>query len=272
MRRTGFLAILMGCSLLSAATLLPQRSFANDVPVRFSEGLSRGFVVVSTETGQKIAEGESEQVANGGQVKSRLTIHFTDGSLYDDRAVFTQRKVFHLLTDHLIENGPSFKQPLEMTIDTPKDEVQVRYTNSHGTPKFLSRHMDLPEDVANGLIFTVVKDMDPHTSQTRLSYVAATPEPRLVYLIFKPMAEDVLYTDGAKRQALHYVMSIDITGVTGVIARVFGKKPKDTDLWVIDGEAPTFAASRGPLYNQGPIWQISLVSPTFSPGHTSETH
>jgi hypothetical protein len=39
---------------------------------------------------------------------SRVFFRFKDGSMYDDTAIFSQRGSFRLLSDHLVEKGPSF--------------------------------------------------------------------------------------------------------------------------------------------------------------------
>jgi len=64
-----------------------------------------------------------------------------------------------------------------------------------------------------------------------------------------------------RRDAMHYVMHVDIGGIAGALAPLVGKQPHDTDIWVIGGDAPTYAGSLGPLYGDGPVWRISLVSP-----------
>jgi len=42
--------------------------------------------------------------------------------------------------------------------------------------------MELPPDVANGLLFTLMKDVKPSAPRTTVSMVATTPKPRLVKL------------------------------------------------------------------------------------------
>jgi len=237
---------------------------ANVVRVRFVEGLSRGFLVLSSESGQKIGDGESQQVAHADRVETRLTIRFTDGSLYDDRTTFSQQTVFHLLTDHVIQRGPSFKISTETLIDTLTGQVKVRYTDSHKKEKMLQKHMALPADLANGMIFTLVKNLDPRATQTSLPYLAITPQPRLVTLLFRSIGEDTFTTDTLHEKSTHYIMSVKIGGVYGLVASLVNRKPSDTDIWVLTGEAPSFAGWRGPLYGEGPIWKISLISPVLS--------
>ena len=50
----------------------------------------------------------------------------------------------------------------------------------------LTERLKLPPDVANGLVFTLLKDVEPTVPQTTVSYVVATPKPRLVYLEIIP--------------------------------------------------------------------------------------
>ena len=89
--------------------LPPTAAFADAVQVRYLEGLTRGFLAVSDENGQQIGEGDWQQVLHGDRVTSHLTIRFRDGSVYDDQTVFTQHGIFHLLTDHVTQKGPTFK-------------------------------------------------------------------------------------------------------------------------------------------------------------------
>lgn len=250
-------AVLLAVVLLLAGAPL----HADNVAVRFPEGLTRGFLAVSNQAGRQIGAGDWQQTAQNGRVTIDLTVRFNDGSRYREHTVFTQRGVFHLLADHLVQTGPSFKTPLDSTIDTSSGQVTIRYKDGHGKERTVSKHMDLPADLANGLLFVLVKDMNPQSPQSVVSYVAATPEPRLVKLIFKPHGTSMFETAGVRQNAEHYVMSVSIGGVAGVIAPLIGKKPADTDIWVIGGEAPTFAASEGPFFANGPIWKLSLVSP-----------
>lgn len=246
--------------------------WAENVPVRFPEGLTHGFLSVSDEGGKKIGDGELQQVVQGDRVTNHLAIRFNDGSRYDDSTIFTQAGVFHLLSDHLTEQGPSFKTPLETTIDTSNGQVTVRYKDAQGKDKTLSKHMQLPPDLANGLLYVLVKDMNPRSDRATVSYLAATPEPRLVKLVFTRQGKDTFATGGVRREAEHYVIHVVIGGLTGVVARWIGKQPPNTDMWVIGGAAPAFAASRGPLDGNGRVWNINLVSPVLAGQSVTSPH
>jgi len=60
---------------------------------------------------------------------ARLVFHFKDGSIYQETTVFSQRERFRLLSDHLVQRGPSFKQQMETSIDVSTGDVSVRYTD-----------------------------------------------------------------------------------------------------------------------------------------------
>src|SRR5262245_23258160 len=143
MRRTW---VLMACLLLYSSA-----GFAELVPVRFSEGLVHGFLVLRTLDGRAIADGDLIQVVRGSRVTVRLTFRFKDGSLHDETAVYSQRGQFRLISDRLIQKGPSFPHPLEMTIDVANSTVVVNYTDDHGESKQEVERMEIPEDIANGL-------------------------------------------------------------------------------------------------------------------------
>src|SRR5438477_12867703 len=122
--RSTLIAILLAC----AAMLQSNALFADTIPVRHTEGLIHGFLVVQTLEGKALADGQMTQDAQGDRVTNHLTFRFKDGSIYEDTTIFSQRGTFRLLSDHLIRRGPSFKQPTDTSIDASTGEVKIRYT------------------------------------------------------------------------------------------------------------------------------------------------
>ena len=120
------------------------------------------------------------------------------------------------------------------------------------------------------MIFTLLKNISPKDASTTVSMVATTPKPRLVKLVITPQGEDPFSFAGSQRTATHYVIRVDIGGITGAIAPLLGKQPPDIHVWVLGGAAPAFVKSEGPLYLGGPAWRIELTSPVWpaadSPG------
>ena len=77
------------------------------------------------------------------------------------------------------------------------------------------------------------------------------------------LGDEPLSTGGTTRKATHYVLKVEIGGVSGLIAPLLGKLPPDSHVWILGGEAPAFVKSEQPLYAEGPLWRIELVSPVW---------
>ena len=155
---------------------------AEQVVVRHTEGLVHGFLVLRNTAGKILADGELLQVARGDRVTSRLVFRFKDGSLRDETAVFSQRGHFQLISDRLVQKGPSFPQPLAISIDRANGRVTVHYTENDGEQKVADERMDLPVDLANGIILTLLKNVGTQPPAS-VSMVVTTPKPRLVKLL-----------------------------------------------------------------------------------------
>lgn len=249
--------------ILIAAVLFYSIASGAPVTVRHTEGLVHGFLVLSAMDGTPLAQGDLVQIAANARVTNHLVFRFKDGSIRDETAVFSQRGAFRLLTYHLIQKGRSFEQPIDMSFDSASGQVTVRYAERDGNQKVAAEHMDLQPDVANGMIFTLLKNIPPDGGPITVSMVAATPKPRLVKLAISPQGGEPFSVGGSKRTATHYVVKVEIGGVAGAIAPLLGKQPPDVHVWVLGGEAPAFVKMEGPLTYGGPSWRIELTSPVW---------
>jgi hypothetical protein len=254
--------------MLLPAPLTEPRVAAHAIPVRYLEGVTHGFLVVRTLNGDIIGDGDLAQTVRGTVVTNHLSLHFTDGSSYDDRTSFSQNRVFRLLQDHLVQKGPSFKQPLDITTNASTGQVTVRYTDKDGKEKADSERLRLPADIANGMVFTLIKNIDPKAPQMTASMVVATPKPRLLKLEIAKANEESFTVGKSTRTATVYDVKMRLEGAAGVVAGISGKQPPDTHLWVVTAEAPVTVKSEGPLQDDGPIWRIELVGPGW-PEETS---
>ena len=64
---------------------------AETVAVRYREGVSHGFLVLRTQEGKPIADGDSTQVAQGDRVTSRMRFRFKES---------TSKRLFSRSTAH----------------------------------------------------------------------------------------------------------------------------------------------------------------------------
>jgi hypothetical protein len=257
--RSRLLAIL----LISTCILPALAASASPVAVRYKEGLIHGFLVLSTLDGVPIAAGDLTQVARGDQVTTQVAFRFKDGSRQEETTIFSQRGNFRLISYHLVQKGPSFKNASDLSVTCATGQVTVRYTDDDGKEKVANQHLALPPDLANGLIPTLLMNIRPGTPQIEVPMVVATPKPRLVKIVVDAKGTEPFSLAGFSREAMHYVAKVDIGGVAGVVAPVVGKQPPDSQIWVLGGEAPVVLRSETPSYTGGPMWRIELVSPVW---------
>lgn len=242
---------------------------AERIAVRYKEGVTHGFLVLSTTDGTQIAVGDLTQVANGSQVTARLVYHFKDGSFQEETTIFSQGRYFSLISDHLVQKGPAFPQPIDMVVSA-NGQATVHYVDDKGNEKTENEHLKLPPDVANGLIVILLKNLNPDGQLPQVSMVVATPKPRIVKLSLRSQGKEPFTLAGSRREALHYVIKVEIGGLAGLVAPLIGKQPPDAHIWIIGGEAPTFVKSETLSYLGGPLWRTELVSPVWPHTEGSE--
>jgi hypothetical protein len=255
---------------VSATFLLAPLLMADQVAVRYLEGRIHGFVVLRDLDDNILASGELTQLANGNRVTTELRFHFKDGSIHEETAVFSQRRTFQLLTYHLVQKGRVFKRETDLSVNASTGQTIVHYKDDDGKGKLISDRLKLPADLANGMVTTLMSDIDSKAPKTTVSMLVATPKPRLVKLEISPAGEDSFSIGGSAVKATRYVVKVDIGGISGVIAPIFGKQPPDTYIWMVDGRAPGFLKSEGQLYEGGPIWRIEMASPIWPRGDSGQ--
>lgn len=226
---------------------------ADPVGVKYTEGVTRGFPVLRSLSGERLAQGELTQIPRGGDVvESRLVFRFKDGSLYDERVVFSQRDVFTLLSYGIIQKGPSFPETIEATVDRATGRYAVRYRGDEESPEeTLAGDFELPLDVYNGLLSTMMKNLPAGDSAT-VQIVAFTPKPRLVKMLLAPAAEDPMKVNDAVVIATRFLVRPQL----GLFASLLVADIPDVKCWIASGEAPAFLRFEGPLYFMGPVWRI----------------
>jgi hypothetical protein len=252
------LATAIGAALVTAGV-----ASAEPVTVHHAEGLVHGFLALHSLDGELLASGDLIQTVHSDRVTSRLVFRFRDGSIHDETAVFSQRGHFRLISDHLVQKGPTFERPVDLSIDVSGGQVTVRYQNEHREEKTEAEHLDLPDDLANGMLITLLKNIDPGGSPAVVSFLAATPKPRLVKLKITATGSDAFSVAGSSRTATHYVVKVDLGGVAGIVAPLIGKQPPDSHVWILEGEAPAFVRSEAFLAIGGPVWRTDLESPKW---------
>lgn len=258
-------ASLLACLLPIWALLIAVNVGAEQVPVAARMGALHGFVLLRDANGKVIATGDQVDVPEGNNIHARLTFHFLDGSLDDEEAIFSQGRTFQLIRDHHVQKGPSFPKPLDLTIDVPKNQVTWIEASKSGA-QTERKHMDLPPDLVNGMVSMPVQNFPRGAGRMQVSYLVIDSAPRVVHFVFTPDGSDKAFIGPEGREATRYNIHVDIGGLAGALASVFGKQPPDFKIWVIGRRVPVFVKMAGALYEGGPVWTMTLAGPSWSEG------
>ena len=250
-------------SVCMALTVLSASLAGEEVRATQRQGNIHAFLVLKDENGKEIAVGDETNEVRGNVVDARTVFQFRDGSIDDEETVYRQGSALQLIRDHHVQKGPSFPKPVDVTIDCKKEEVSWMEASGKDEQS-KSQHMNLPADLANGMIPLLVENLPRGTNEWKVSYLAVDGKPRIVTLDIKPDGSDRILIGGDGRQAGRFNIHTDIGGVAGVVAPIVGKQPPDIKLWIAGGTVPVFVRMDAPLYEQGPIWSVLLAAPSWA--------
>jgi hypothetical protein len=249
--------------LLGAALAVAADALAETVPVRYPEGASHAYLALVGPDGRWAAEGEMFQTVNGDRVDSRLVLYFKDGSLHDERAIFSQHGVFTLLKYELTQNGPSFPESMEITLERPTGQYVVRTrTGAERAEQTHSGRLELPADVYNGMLLLLLKNL-PLGSHETVHLVVFTPKPQLVSLALFPVRQQTVKIGTVTKQATQYHIKPQLGRMVRWFGRLLGILPADDHYycWILHDGVPAFVQFEGPLTLKGPIWRLEILHP-----------
>lgn len=253
---------LCSCACVVCSLLFMHVMRADEIRVKYPQGSLHAFLLIRSEDGKIIGTGDALNEPVGGVWRNKMILKLRDGSLDEETTLYSQRGSLRMISDHHVQKGPSFKKPMDMTIDVAKKLVTWHDIHD-GKDEVKVEHMDVPADIANGLLPLVLQNFPKGTEELKMGYIVATPKPRIVKFAFHPDGEGRFHVGGGSRTASQYRVHVELGGVVGVIAPVVGKEPPDMHLWVVRGDVPTFLKLQGSLASDAPIWSIELSSPVW---------
>jgi len=233
------------------------------VAVRYPEGVVRAFLTLRAPDGAVLADGDFIQSSRGDRVTSRTRFRFRDGSLQDEIAVFTQKERFRLVSDRLVQRGPSFPRAMDVAIDAAAGRVTVRSSEGAKDGKLIDERIEIPPDLANGMVPILLKNLAPETASTTVSMLVATPKPRMVKLAVSREGSSQLSNGRMSYRATRFRLKVELGGLAGAIAPLVGKQPKDARVWILADEAAGFMRSESQFYEGAPLWRIELAAPVY---------
>ena len=249
--------------LCLAALLFAGSVAAEPVAVRFTEGVAHGFLALRTPQGGFVASGDLLQVVRRGAVESRMLFHFKDGSVLDETVVFSQERVFTLLSYRLVQKGPVFSEDSEISMERKTGKYRVKTTPRDGSKDaVLDGTLTLPPDTYNGMVLNVAKNLRKGTAET-VHMVAFTPTARLIQLEVTTAGEHKVLVGDLAKSATHYVFKPKPGAWLTALSTLLGRMPPDSHAWIVTDDVPAFVRYVGPLHALGPVWHLELTSPRW---------
>jgi len=282
-KKTGILDLIFLIAVAAAAC--GPKALCDPIQAKHVQGTVHAYLAMHSEDGKVVAVGDLFQVVRGDRVNAHVIFHFKDGSIDDETSVFTQRGNLHLISDHHIQKGPFFAHPMDMSIDVASGQVTVRSQGKDGKDDVKTDHMNLPPDLANGIIIPVIENLPTNgtegknagnksngatQAETDVSMIVATPKPRLIKLAISRVGEDNFSLLGFERKDVHYQIKFELGGVAGKVAPLVGKQPPDVQVWIEGGPMPTLVREQGPLAEGSAIVSIQVTGPEL-PGAGSQS-
>jgi len=253
MRGSDFLFIVLW-SMTVGTTVL-----AEPISVRHIQRPMHRFMVARSEDGKTIASGEFSQVVQGDEVTMRMIYRFVDGSIDDETTTYRQQGTFRLVRNHHIQQGPFFTKPIDFMVEAATGIVTSRTVDKSGKVHIESKHVDLPNDLANGMVGTLLLNVPHNTTLVRVGILTPVGGGRLVQLQISPESEQMVQLAGQTFKATVFRIHPELGGFVRMIARLLGLQPKDVRVWVLEGEDPAVAVIVGQLGGYGPVISSDLV-------------
>jgi len=220
-------------------------------------------MVARSETGQIIARVEFTEDVQGDEVTMRLTYHFGDGSIDDETTTYRQHGTFQLIRNHHLQKGPFFAKPVDFAVEAATGTATTRTADGKGTVHTESEHIDLPDDLANGFVGTVLMNVPPNTAPLRVGILAPVFGGRLIRILISPDGEQPFQKAGQTLKATVFRIHPELGGILGMLAQLLGLQPKDVMVWILEGEQPAVVRIVGQLGGSGPVVSSELEGTSF---------
>jgi hypothetical protein len=236
---------------------------AERISVKHIQLPRREFMVARSETGKIIARVKFTEDVEGDEVTMRLTYRFVDGSIDDETTTYTQQGTFRLVRNHHIQQGPFFAKPIDFAVEAATGRATSRTADKNGKIQVESEHIDLPDDLANGFVGTLLLNVAPNTAPFRVGILAPVLGGRLIRILISPEGEQPFQKTGQTFKATVFRIHPELGGILGVIAKLLGLQPKDVMVWVQEAEGPAVVRIVGQLGGYGPMVSSDLEGTSF---------
>ena len=257
MERSNFLVFIFLTIMIGSAAP------AEQIPVKHIQLARHEFMVARSETGKIVARVEFTEEVQGDEVTMRLTYHFVDGSIDDETTTYKQHGAFQLVRNRHTQQGPFFAKPIDFAVEAATGTATTRTTDKNGKIQVESEHIDLPDDLANGFVGTLLLNVPPNSAPFRAGILAPVFGGRLIRILVSPQGEQPFQRAGQNLKATVFRIHPELSGILGMLATLLGLQPKDVMVWVLEGETPAVMRVVGQLGGSGPVLSSDLEGTSF---------
>jgi hypothetical protein len=245
------------------ATMLCIATPAEQVSVKHIQAPMHRFMVARSQAGATIAHGEFSQIVQGDEVTMRLIYRFADGSIDDEMTTFRQRGTFRFVRNHHVQKGPFFAKSVDFAVEASTGMATSRTVDKYGKLHVESKHIDLPDDLANGFIGTLLLNVPHPMAPFQVGMLAPFGSGRLIRILISQEGEQPFEMAGQTLKATVFRIHPELGGIVGVIATLIGLQPKDVMVWVSEGGEPAVVRIVGQLGGYGPVVCSDLDGASF---------
>ncbi len=258
----GLMLLALGCGPETEASTEDPPEEPAPVGVKYREGTVHGFLVLKDTQGAVLAYGDQVQTVQGDTVNSRMMFEFPDGSVLEERVTYSQDGVFRLEHYAKTVRGPTFEQDTDISFDAETGRYSVTTTPQGGQSEHYRGTIEVPAAIYNGMVSIIAKNILDRPA-ARVRYVAFTPEPRVVELLFVRGETRQIRIGPNTRQARHFIVKPKLGLFLGMAAALLDKTPPDNHVWIVTDYVPGFVRAEAPLAPEGPMWRIELTAPQW---------
>jgi hypothetical protein len=190
MKRINIILAIISCLSLSAM------AYGDPMAVRRLQRPFRQKMVLRSESGNILANGEFSQTVEGDLVTMHLVYHFLDGSKDEETTIYRQRSTFQLVRDRHVQQGPFFTRPFDFEVDANARSTTNWTIDRDGAMNVTTHDMELRSDVANGFVGTLLLNAGENTRTFSTEMVVPFNGGRLVRLRVFRENERSLVSDG----------------------------------------------------------------------------
>jgi hypothetical protein len=165
--------------------------------------------------------------------------------------------------NHHIQQGPFFAKPIDFAVEASTGIATTRTIDKNGKIHVESEHIDLPDDLANGFVGTLLLNVSSNSAPFRAGILTPVFGGRLIRILISPQGEQPFQRAGQTLKATVFRIHPELSGILGMLATLLGLQPKDVTVWVLEGETPAVMRVVGQLGGSGPVLSSELEGTNF---------